>query len=736
MNHIMNKWMFMVRKCELLILFIALLTGYSGADEGSYTLEWSGTKALREGNYEKALEEILSDTLAKDQGFRFFKLGLVRYHMKDYREALFYFRFCAEKSTKLAPFAYEFIGDIEHTMHRTENALHAYRVALETGLPSPYVRHLRKKVYSVLKQDSTLAAQISWFGEMRESKAEITEEIWMPDFFDTLLSNKEWKLVDSVIAEYAKKPKSSEACKIFKVLEKYEVPNTIFPTIRLFKISRIAYYCRKYKKSSNWLHKGLIRDDFSSSVPTGEYLYHRAILNYRLKNYNKAIRFFDKYEKKYGLTPDIVLMLARSYRNLNKGVKAALWYDKHIKLYPHHPMSHDILWYRAWQHEENHQYEDAIRSFRKLYQSYSRGSRADDSYFRCGLNFYKAEMYDSALATFRGFNEKYSRSSLSTASRYWEGKSCMALKKFSGARKLFHELAAEDPTDYYAYRSREMLTILGDTLSFSFVDTTKGIAETRAWLDSICVDRREPLSSEDSLAYEYGSILAAVGLTDRAEYFLKHLEEDFPRNLVLQFDLSELYRICNEPALSYRVGMRLAWRIASQYRRDRPLPVYSLLYPLPYRNAVMKYAHEHDIDPYLVVSVMRQESIFNPVIESPVGAIGLMQIMPYTGEEIGKDLKENFVLDSLYVPAKNIQYGAYYLKKVMNQFDGNIVLALASYNGGPHNAKKWLNRNKHQTFDMFIENIGFSETRKYVKRVLANYWTYKNLAQALGYPSG
>ncbi|MBD3322398.1 MAG: transglycosylase SLT domain-containing protein [Chitinivibrionales bacterium] len=97
-------------------------------------------------------------------------------------------------------------------------------------------------------------------------------------------------------------------------------------------------------------------------------------------------------------------------------------------------------------------------------------------------------------------------------------------------------------------------------------------------------------------------------------------------------------------------------------------------------------------------------------------------------------MKDTFVLDSLYSPSKNIEYGAYYIKKVLDQFDGNIVLALASYNGGPHNAKKWLARNKHQTFDMFVENIGFSETRKYVKRVLANYWTYKKLAPALGYP--
>jgi soluble lytic murein transglycosylase len=131
---------------------------------------------------------------------------------------------------------------------------------------------------------------------------------------------------------------------------------------------------------------------------------------------------------------------------------------------------------------------------------------------------------------------------------------------------------------------------------------------------------------------------------------------------------------------------------------------------------------------------MRQESIFDDQIVSPAGAVGLMQIMPYTGEEIAGDLKVSFVVDSLYRAETNIRFGTYYLSKLLNQFNGSHVLTLAGYNGGPHNARKWYSRNKDRTFDMFIEDIGYSETRLYVKKVLANYWTYRRLAGLLGYP--
>jgi soluble lytic murein transglycosylase len=125
---------------------------------------------------------------------------------------------------------------------------------------------------------------------------------------------------------------------------------------------------------------------------------------------------------------------------------------------------------------------------------------------------------------------------------------------------------------------------------------------------------------------------------------------------------------------------------------------------------------------------MRQESMFSPQIMSPVGAVGLMQIMPYTGKEIADDLKYiSFEKDHLLIPELNIDFGVYDLSKLLKQTKGDFVQSLGGYNGGPHNVKKWAKNNESILNDepLFVECLGFAETRGYVKKVLENYWVYK-----------
>ncbi len=110
-----------------------------------------------------------------------------------------------------------------------------------------------------------------------------------------------------------------------------------------------------------------------------------------------------------------------------------------------------------------------------------------------------------------------------------------------------------------------------------------------------------------------------------------------------------------------------------------------------------------------------------------------MQIMPYTAVELADELKIPYVVDSLYSPSYNIKLGAFYLKQLLDQFKNNHVLALCSYNAGPHNAKKWYDRNKKEEYDLFVEDIEFTETRGYVKKVMGNYWTYQELCRFPGY---
>jgi soluble lytic murein transglycosylase len=192
-----------------------------------------------------------------------------------------------------------------------------------------------------------------------------------------------------------------------------------------------------------------------------------------------------------------------------------------------------------------------------------------------------------------------------------------------------------------------------------------------------------------------------------------------------------VYSTIGDPRSSYRIGRRLIGRIPTISRSALPLQIYSLAYPFAFFNVIKQAADSDTIDPFLILGIMRQESIFNPHAVSRAGAIGLMQLMPLTARKVADELGETFVSDSLTRHGTNIRYGSHYLKKLLDQFQGNMVRAIAGYNGGPQAITKWFVQNKKKNFDLFIEDIGFYETRGYVKKVLANYWTYKILARAL-----
>jgi soluble lytic murein transglycosylase len=104
-----------------------------------------------------------------------------------------------------------------------------------------------------------------------------------------------------------------------------------------------------------------------------------------------------------------------------------------------------------------------------------------------------------------------------------------------------------------------------------------------------------------------------------------------------------------------------------------------------------------------------------------------MQIMPSTGEYIAANLDEPYSLDSLFEPEKSIRLGSWYLKKLLDKFDGNVVLALAGYNAGSGAAARWRDRFRGLEEDEFVESIPFKETREYVKRVVRSYEVYRRV---------
>jgi soluble lytic murein transglycosylase len=223
----------------------------------------------------------------------------------------------------------------------------------------------------------------------------------------------------------------------------------------------------------------------------------------------------------------------------------------------------------------------------------------------------------------------------------------------------------------------------------------------------------------------WAQLLTESGKSDLAKWHLFELEKNIKdrknSDILAQFYLEHefYYR-----ALSLQQRFQANSNIVS-YKND---PIYwSSVYPETYKKDVTKFSDLRKIDPYLIWSIMRAETQYKADAISPVGAVGLMQFMPYTAQKIAKLLNQQIQSEQLYVPERSIEYGAAYLKKLSIELDYQRPLIAASYNGGPHRVKQWLKNLGQLDYDVFIEHIPFAETRTYTKRVL----TYRSMYEKI-----
>ncbi len=153
----------------------------------------------------------------------------------------------------------------------------------------------------------------------------------------------------------------------------------------------------------------------------------------------------------------------------------------------------------------------------------------------------------------------------------------------------------------------------------------------------------------------------------------------------------------------------------------------ALRFPLAHEPNIMNEAKKNAIDPAWVFALTRQESLFIPHAQSPVGAMGLMQLMPRTAQEVARNLKKHYpTKQDLVNPSLNIELGTAYLKNLHGFMQNNPVLATASYNAGPGRIKQWMPA-KNMAADIWIENIPFEETRDYVQNIITYTGIYRTI---------
>ncbi|GAB4274277.1 MAG: hypothetical protein Kow0029_14480 [Candidatus Rifleibacteriota bacterium] len=260
------------------------------------------------------------------------------------------------------------------------------------------------------------------------------------------------------------------------------------------------------------------------------------------------------------------------------------------------------------------------------------------------------------------------------------------------------------------------------------------------WLDSAAINKKLPsgkakngkLPSAAKTRLKAWKKLWNTAFSEFAREEARKMTDKYPANFALYKGIIDICIKYEDYSQLVAYGERLLRQLLENGKSMSDMPgwAWRAHYPEAYMNLVRAEAKKNGIDPYWVLSIMREESHFNPKILSRSNAMGLMQILPSTGKWIAAKVGyHKFRKDHLWKPQINVKFGCWYLKYLYDMFNGDLYLASAAYNGGQGNITRKVENGPYARLDVLerLDKVPLPETRDYYKKVMGSYWNYKKL---------
>jgi len=376
-------------------------------------------------------------------------------------------------------------------------------------------------------------------------------------------------------------------------------------------------------------------------------------------------------------------------------------------------------------------YDRAIDYFRELQQRFPNGARASYAHWKATWLAFRQGRTDEARQGFENQIALYPDSAEIPAALYWRARLAEEDGNPAMARAFYQKLSDRFHNYYYAEFGRQRLKGLSSGAAASQASPTE--PPPRYAL----LDRVVPLSTagkitasdppDDNLRVARARLLSNGGLADMAVRELQAAasQEDG------SWAPPEMARVYQDGG-RYDRGIEIMKRSTPNYFAvdipDLPRPYWEALFPKAYWPDLRKYSVLNGLDPYLVASLIRQESEFNALALSRANAVGLMQLLPKTGKTVAKQVKlKGYSAPQLYTPAVNLELGTRYFKDMVDKYNGQFEYALAAYNAGSDRVGDWLGQGHYRDPQEFVESIPFTETREYVQAILRNANVYRQL---------
>lgn len=379
--------------------------------------------------------------------------------------------------------------------------------------------------------------------------------------------------------------------------------------------------------------------------------------------------------------------------------------------------------------------EEALQIFEDIKNRYP--SRAEETMWGIAWTYYRNADYKKAAEVLTGLNKKFPNSKY----LYWKARS---LENMAGDnREPNGEVAAvslEQPVNYPDKDFYGLLSqIKGSLTGLQLTDIKMPLMHNASCAKEAAgrMNGTEgPVSAKPqnyqklSNTLERFGILMELGMKEEAA---AELVQAYQKTSDNRIQLYIIYKL--QEAGAYRRAISLISQAAPGTLKkhdsgEAPDTVLSdILYPFAYWSVVSEVSRQHNIDPFVLLAIMREESRYDPEARSVSGALGLMQLMPQTAYLLNREAKVHIADKNMIHDVRvNITIGGYYLKTLLAEFK-NLSIALAAYNAGHEKVRDWLRNGKYKAYDEFIEDIPFDETRNYVKKVLMSYNIYRQQAE-------
>lgn len=455
--------------------------------------------------------------------------------------------------------------------------------------------------------------------------------------------------------------------------------------------------------------------------------------------------YLQKYLELDPENPEMLLMLSRVESRMDNNDAAKIILDK-LQKTAHSPSLRNKIFVELYQLElKAGNWTDAIHYLeRQLSITGQRGARQDILFQMAWLawrtsDWAKGEMYlRQSLALSRGEQ---------SSATYWLARTLEKKGEAQAAKELMEKLIGK--TDYYGVMATAWLS--AKSKSEFAPRLSELVQKLRQEAAREKTPNAEILREEDIKIFppewqeqiKNAQVLTGLGVIDVADEELSSLGKEVFRRRELVGPLKEVYRKLGRYHHLNRLVRTLYTEELEGESAD--VEIWKDSFPKAYDRHVENFSNEYQLDPYLVWAIMRQESSFNARAISPVGARGLLQIMPFTGRKIAAKLKnQKFQVSDLFQPRLNIQYGAWYMKYLLTAFQGDMWLSIMSYNAGPHIVSAWTKNSQNKLrapasdmparneipLDEFVEISPYRESRGYLRSVLKNYFFYRVLYDA------